>query len=364
MEIGISLQMMFPLAAQESIAGNAVEIEPVHLFCGALKLVEIPSLFLHEALPDKGLVAKIEEDQQNLNQILNEYGVSVPEDSTALRRGLRSLLRKEKAVFTKSHDGLIHRSATAKELFSRAEEAAIAAGEKELSVSRLIALLLKSPDEVLAGAFAKIGHIQITAKPQGDKMLSSWIDEFGCDLTGRASIEKVDNSCLEIIRRDAVNRVLVEVLFNKTGVTPPRALLVARGERLVSSVLEDIAIWLVSPKPPNGVRGGCILEIFSAVILNREGKGSPEARLEQVFQNISESQSKVLFFNDFHSYLTPVVASESLSRRFQTLLNNTKTACVMGMTLKQYEQFIEKSATWRKYFKIIWVHDAIPNFQL
>lgn len=85
---------------------------------------------------------------------------------------------------------------------------------------------------------------------------------------------------------------------------------------------------------------------------------SPEARLEEALRLSATTKSTVLFFDNFHRYLTPSIAGEGMARWFQTLLNDAKTS-VMGMTQKQHEH----TASWRDVFKPMWIHDAKPTFQ-
>lgn len=364
MEIGLGIRVLWPLAAQEAAAGGASELEPGHMLCAALKLAELPASAFQDIMPNKELVAGLESDQRGLCVALEALGIRVPADSTPLRRGLRGLLRKRDPKGPGNRGGVIHRSASSKALFARAQAAAQEAGEKEINSGRLVEALLSAPDKALAEALAKMGNIRIDARPAADKAALAWIDAWGCDLTIRAREEKSDNARLEKIRRDAVCCVLAEALFSSHGVKMLPVLLVSRGERHVASLLIDLALWIASSNPPKGVNQGRILEIRSAAILNRDADDTPEDRLEEVFQRAATSKSTVLFFDDFHRYLTPAIAGEGISRRFQTLLNGGKTNCVMGMTQKQYETHVEHAAVWRNMFKLIWVHDTSPNFQL
>jgi ATP-dependent Clp protease ATP-binding subunit ClpA len=364
MEIGFGIRIMWPLAAQEAAAGGATEIEPGHMLCAALKLAELPSSAFQDVMPNKELIFGLEADQTGLCAVLESLGIRVPADSKPLRRGLRGLLRKRDRKGQEIRGGVFHRSASSKALFARAQAAAQEAGEKEISSGRLVEMVLSAPDYALAEALAKMGNIRLDAGPAKDKAAIAWIEAWGCDLTGRAREEKADTARVEAIRRDALCRVLAEALFAATGVKTLPSLLVSRGERHVSAVMNDLALWLVSSDPPKGVNHGCILEIHSANIINREADGLPEGRLEEIFQHAATHKSVVLFFNDFHRYLTPAIAGEAIPRRFQTLLREGKTNCVMGMTQKQYETYVEHVDAWRNMFKIIWIHDTRPNFQL
>jgi ATP-dependent Clp protease ATP-binding subunit ClpA len=364
MDIGLGVRMVWPLAAQEAAAAGAAELEPGHFFCGALKLAEMPASVFNDVVPNKELVPVLEEEQRQLCAALEGVGIRVPTNSTPLRRALRGLLRKEGSAGQKDRGGVIHRSAHFKALFARAEAAAQQANEKEVGISRLVKTLLADPDEALAAALAQIGNMRIDARPAADEAAITWIDAYGCDLTARARQEKMDDAGVEKIRRDAVCRVLAEVLFAAPSVKTSPVLLVSRGERDAAAVVNGLAKWLVSSKPPAVVSHGCILAIDSAAILNREAGKSPEAGLEDVFKSAATTKSTILFFDNFHRYLTPSLAGEGMARCFQTLLNNAGTTCVVGMTQKQYETCIEHTASWRNVFKLIWIHDANPNFQL
>jgi ATP-dependent Clp protease ATP-binding subunit ClpA len=364
MDIGIGVQIAWRLAIEEAAAEGAAELEPGHFVCGVLKLAEMPTSSFRDAVPDAAMVSALEENQRKLCKALEDLGVRVPDHSKPLRRELRSLLRKAHPRQKADPSAVIHRSPATKALFAQAESAAHEAGEEEVTAARLVEMLLTNPDEALASALANIGNVRIDALAAAGKGSNSWIDDYGCDLTRLASQENSNETRVETIRRDAVCRVLAESLFNGLGVKAPAILLIARGQRSASVVVNDLAFWLVSSKPPAGVRRSSILEIHSATVLNRESKGSPELRLEEIFQRTLTSKNTVLFFDDFHRYLTTSIAGKRLARRFQTLLSNSKTSCVLGMTQKQYEKHIEKAVAWHKGLRLIWIHDARPNFRL
>jgi ATP-dependent Clp protease ATP-binding subunit ClpA len=364
MGVGLGVKMMWPLAAQEAEAGGSSELEPGHFLCAALKLAEMPASVFQDVLLDKRLVAVLEEDQRGLRQTLAGLGLRVPADSTPFRRGLRRLLRKDIQEGPRNRGEAIHRSAAARALFARAEAEAREAGEKEIAAGRLVEILLSAPDEDLAAALARIGDIRIDARPAAGKVEIEWLEAYGSDLTRRAREMQSDATRLEKIRCDAVCRVLAEVLFAGPGGKRSPLLLISQGERSAAAVVNDLAHWLVSSKPPTGFRRGRLLEIHSPAILNRETEGSPEARLEKVFQHLEGSKSSILFFDHFHRYLTPSIAGEGLLRRFQTFLKDSGSNCIMGMTEKQYEVHIEQAVSWRKVFRLIWIHDVSPSFQL
>jgi ATP-dependent Clp protease ATP-binding subunit ClpA len=364
MDIGTGVQVAWRLAVEEAAAGGAAELEPVHFVCGALKLAEMPTSFFRDAVRDTAMASALEDNQRKLRETLEGLGVRVPDDSMPLRRELRSLLRKAHPRQHAERSAVMHRSAASKALFAQAESAALEAGEEEVTAARLVEMLLSNPDETLASALAHVGNVRFNAKARVGKAASAWIDTYGCDLTRLARQENSNEARVETIRRDAVCRVLAEALFTGRGVKVPAVLLVASGQRPASAVINDLAFWMVSSKPPAGVHRGSILEIQSAAVLNRESKGSPEARLEEISRRTSTSKATVLFFDDFHRYLTPSVAGKGLERRFQTLLNDSKTSCVMGMTQKQYETHIEQALAWHIGMRLIWIHDARPDFRL
>jgi ATP-dependent Clp protease ATP-binding subunit ClpA len=364
MDIGTGVQIAWRLAAEEAAAEGAAELEPVHFVCGALKLAEMPTSFFRDAVPDTAMLSALEENQSKLRETLEGLGVRVPDHSKPLRHELRSLLRKAHPRQHAERSAVIHRSAASKALFAQAESAAQEAGEEELTAARLVEMLVSNPDETLASALKHIGNLRFDAKAAAGKGASAWIDAYGCDLTRLARQENSNEARVETIRRDAVCRVLAEALFTGRGVKAPPVLLVARGQRPASAVVNDLAFWMVSSKPPAGVRRGSVLEIQSVAVLNRESKGSPEARLEEVFRRTLSSKTTVLFFDHFHRYLSPSIVGKGLARRLQTLLNASKTSCVMGMTQEQYETHIEQAVAWHKGLRLIWIHDARPNFRL
>jgi hypothetical protein len=151
MDIGIGIQILLPLSAQEAAAAGAAELEPVHILCAALKLAELPAAAFRDAVADKALVADlIDEEQRGLCKVLKGFGIRVPDNSTPLRRGLRGLLRQNAHEGAGNRGGVLHRSAPFKALFAQAQTEAGEAGEKELGAGRLVETLLSNPDKALA----------------------------------------------------------------------------------------------------------------------------------------------------------------------------------------------------------------------
>lgn len=364
MELGVSIQILWPLAADEATAACAEEIEPGHVFCAALKVAELdPSLF-RNALPKQELVARLEEDLPALNSALEQMGIRIPEGSTPFRREIRVLRRKDNRRAPKNQAGaVLHRSADTKAIFALAEAAARDSGESDLRVGRVVTALFTHPDEALARALAQLGDAYIEAQPRSAEGATDWIDAFGFDLTQQAREEDLGGARLSVIRRDAVCRVLADTLFASKG-KPRPALLVSGGERTVAATVRDLAAWLVSSEPPAGIRRGRVFEIDSAVVLDRHREGTPEGRLDRVFRHAADWKSSILFFDNFHRYLARDLAGDGLPRRFRGLLKDTGTGFVMGLAQKQYERNADALAEWRDVFKMIRIHDVNPNFQL
>lgn len=364
MEMGLGIQIIFPLAAQEASSGGAAEIEPGHIICALLKLAEMPSSVLQKVIPKKELTDLIEKDKRELCSIFESFGLKVPTGSTKLRRELRKVLGKNRGGRAGKADKVIHRSAETKALFAKAEEEARKAGEDKIGTGRLAQTLFSSQDKALAEALANIGNMQIDTRLSPKEARMAWIDAYGCDLTAQARSEKPDIEHIESIRRDPVCKVLAESLFTASGNKFQPVLLVSRGKREADDVVNNLAIWLVSSSPPANKSDGCIIELYSASILSHESGDSLESRLENIFQETSKFKSTALFFDNFHRYLTTTPTGENQSHHFKTLLTKLQIPCVMGMTQKQYETYIENNINWSKIFRLIWIHDERPNFML
>jgi ATP-dependent Clp protease ATP-binding subunit ClpA len=183
---------------------------------------------------------------KSLSELIQKALRKDPEQRFNTAEEMRDALKRFR---TSPDDKVIHRSASLKALFARAEAAAREANEKEVGISCLIKILLAEPDEALAEALAQIGKLRIDARPSADKTVIAWIDSYGCDLTARARKEKIDDAGVESIRRDAVCRVLADVLFASPSVKTPPVLLVSRGERNAAAVINDLGNLCTSLQP-------------------------------------------------------------------------------------------------------------------
>ncbi|HPO14077.1 MAG TPA: hypothetical protein PLI09_11575 [Candidatus Hydrogenedentes bacterium] len=364
MDLGISLQILWPVAAEEALAGGAEEIEPGHILCAALKVVEIdPSLF-RDALPSPALLDRLKDELQALSETFNRKGIQIPEGTTGFRRDLRLFLRKENKGNLTNRSGIIHRSEKTKTAFTKAEDAARKHGERELGTAWVVDALFENPDEELAKALIQFGGVYLDVQSITPGEAEKWIDELGSDLTQRAREEKPDIARIAAVRHDAVCRVLAEKLFPGEQGKPRPALLVSRGTRTSAALVRDLSIWLISNEPPGGIRRGRVIEINADALLNRNGETSPEVRLEEIFRYAKEWKNMVLFFDNAHRYLAPKPANSAVPRRLRGLLKEHNVPCILGMTHQQYEAASDALSEWSGLLKPLWIHDMNPDFQL
>ena len=120
MKPGISIQIIWPLAAQEAIAGEFECIEPSHLFLGTLKFAELEERHIEQLVRNPKDTGLLLDERDSIRSKLRDCSIEVPEKSRPIRYGLRKRLGKGGHPY----DGqrVIHRSPTSREVFKRAED--------------------------------------------------------------------------------------------------------------------------------------------------------------------------------------------------------------------------------------------------
>ncbi len=363
MDIGLGIRMIQPLAAQEAANGGAVEIELGHMLCAALKLAELPVEVFQNVLPDSSMVSVLVEEQRGLCATLNAMRIRVPDDSTLLRRSLRAAIIKSSRAPHARIDGVLHRSAACKALLTRVAADAQDAGDKFVAINRFIERILLEPDVVLADALTRVGIAPSISRSVIGHAGREWVNAYGADLTEEARKEGAVPARLDAIHRDAACRVLADALTVAPVSYALPLLLVSHGDRRVASVMRDLALWMVSANPPQGSRGGCMIELRADAILNNEG--DLLLKLGDILAQAAIGPATILFFDDYQRYLTANPHPDThWPRRMQLLFRESKSLCVLGMTSDQYKARVEGVDAWRNAFRIIAIHELKPEFKL
>lgn len=360
MSMGLSIQILLPLAVEEMKATGADEIEPGHFFCAALKLAEIDPDDLKDALPDSRILEILKRECDRLVELFESRRLHVPQDTKATRRRLRKLLGEDRSARRgrREEEGReIHRSAEAKAAFRRAAERG-----GDMDAAALVEAILAEPGERLARALAQVEGGEWKASSRAVEGAADWIAALGSDLAAIARENPPDAARLETIRKDAVCKVLADTLASARPGKP--ILLVGHDSRPAAEVLADLAAWVASSTPPPDCKNHKIIAIDSAAILSRSGDDSPEKRLEELFAKAAGWKSATLFFDSFHRYLVPELAGGKVPVRFRQFLEERGRRCILAISPAAHKNHIAGKPEWERLLETIHVQPPIHGFQL
>jgi ATP-dependent Clp protease ATP-binding subunit ClpA len=348
MEPDLSVQLTWPLAAQEAIQGSYEFIEPVHLFMAALKFAELEKAQLSEVAGDEGVLKALLAERDQLRSVLHERSVTVPEKSRPIRRGLRKQLRGDHP-----HDGkkVIHRSTEARLVCGKAEEVARSADSPRWSTAHLLQAILEAPTKEIEDILVASGLTRTKVLPP-----TPHLDRYGRNLSVDISTSEGEAT------KDPVCKVLVEGLLADV---PKSFLLIRKGKRSPESIVESLAGYLAG----SGARvpaGKCktIIEIDLGADAWRCVIGDPlqtRKAMDEVLTEAGQTRDVILFFKELPQFIgrDELRGSESMRQWL-----SRGGCCIGGIDEQGYREHFEKDRNMKKLFQVVWVHDLDDSFCL
>lgn len=358
MEPRLSIQVAWPLAAKEAIAAEFQCIEPAHLFLATLKFAELEERQIERLVDDSGVIKELISDRDEVRSRLRGCSIEVPDRS----RGIRYGLRKRMGRGNHPYDGqrMIHRSATSREIFRKAEASARAIGTSKWSVLHLLDMLFESPSPEMTDVLADAG----ISGPKG-AIETPYLDRYGRDLSALAAERRrhggQDGDT--DIARDPVCKVVIDDIL---GTEKKNILLIQKGKRSPKEIVEGIAGYFAGESAPPGARGKRVVELE---ICNNAWESSNvsqkelEKKIRPLFHEIIEGGNIVLFINEFHKFLVKNTSAD-FSGLLKDLLSNEQVRCIVGVDEDNYHKCLERDKELKKFLRPVWIHDLEVLSQL
>ena len=357
MEPDRSLQITWPLAAQEAILGEFSYIEPFHLFLAALKFAEVEDEKMQSVAGDSGTAKELLAERNSLQALLRTHSITVPEASRPIRRGLRRQLGRG----GHPHDGRqpIHRSEATREVFKKAEGIARTSNASQLTTSHLLQALFESPPKEVRTILASAGIRLIRTYPD-TPAINKYGRLLGVATAGSRSAGQTEQT--ENFMKDAVGKVVLEVLGNQSR---KGVLLIQKAKRTPGQVAENLALYLrqASVQPPVPLER--IYEIDFASPPWQAMADKPrdmENTIRSIFDEAVRSTDLALFFKDLPGLFTwpggkncPALIRERIAKGIH---------CIAGTDETGYRKYFEKDSGWKKVFQAVWIHDLDLPFRL
>lgn len=351
MEPSLSIQIIWPLAAEEAISSAFESIEPVHLFSAALKFVELEEAQCAKMLNNATIAELLVRERDVARARLLEHGIKVPDASTEIRHALRR--RFGKGGYGHRQGRTIHRSDASREMCNRAEESAQMAARRRWEVVDLLECLLQAPGTKIAGVLAQYGAAA------GDSGCETpLLDEYGREVKG--SMDAVSPTQASLAKSDPVCKVIVEHLFDMRA---RNVLLIQAGKRTPRDVVESLAAWFGGNSPPKGAMGKRIVEV-SLAALAHETKTADEVedRMAGLLREAVQGGNVILWLSAFHLYLA--VRDPGIIALLKGRLSRGEFLMIASTEEEKYLALVKADRTWQSLFQPVWLHNVEVLTQL
>jgi ATP-dependent Clp protease ATP-binding subunit ClpB len=281
-------------------------------------------------------------------------------------QGVDKLLAKRPKV-TGGGAGQVYLAPELARLFDQAQKIAEKAGDKFVTVERLLlALALEGTSEAArvlkdAGVSAQALNQAIndlrkgrTADSASAEQAYDALKRYARDLTAMAAEGKVD----PVIGRDEEIRHTIQVLSRRTKNNP-----VLIGEPGVgkTAIAEGLAQRIVKGDVPETLKDKKLLALdMGALIAGAKYRGEFEERLKAVLSEVqSEGGRIILFIDELHTIVGAGKAEGAMDagNLLKPALARGELHCVGATTLDEYRKHIEKDAALARRFQPVMVNE-------
>ena len=286
-------------------------------------------------------------------------------DATKARTAAEAVLGGLPVVTGSGASGL-HLAPETARLFETARKAAQKAGDRFVTVERLLqALAIARGPLARAGVDAKGLERAISELRKGRTADSANAEagfdalaKYAQDLTEAARGGKLD----PVIGRDEEIRRAIQVLSRRTKNNP-----VLIGEPGVgkTAIAEGLAQRIVNGDTPEGLRDKRLIALdLGAMIAGAKYRGEFEERLKSVLAEIKAAEGQiVVFIDELHTLVGAGKADGAMdaSNMLKPALARGELHCIGATTLDEYRQHVEKDAALARRFQPVFVGE--PNVE-
>lgn len=335
MKTSASIELIWNIAARETIAAQSKEIEPEHFFEALMKFAELPVEEVRNialgAEVARELAAEVEAVRKEL------AGRSI--DSTRARRGLRVRLGTGDAQYD---GGQMHRSQASRELFDAAARLADDLGGETLLAKHFLDVLLESPTEPISEALGAAG---MGMPRRSDTPL---LDEHGQDLTKMAA----EGVLPDAVARNPESKALCQALARKDGKS---VLLIGDSDDAAKAVVMAAAKAVASRQAPPALRGRRIVD---ASTLDPYGPDGNEAvkRLGQLLAEAATAEKVILLVPPLEVPGDREPGREWVEQ-LRLVLANRAVQCICRVAPDAFGSHVKRDPEVKRAVHVMWVQE-------
>jgi ATP-dependent Clp protease ATP-binding subunit ClpB len=317
----------------------------------------------HQRFTPEHILKVLLDDKEGLaSNLINAAGGQAKQAQADVNDFIQKMPRVEG-----SGAGQLHLDPATARVFAKAEEIAEKAGDKFVTVERvLLALLLTQDSE--AGKILKNAQVDaaklnnaINDLRKGRAANSSSAEDaydalnrYAQDLTERALAGKLD----PVIGRDEEIRRTVQVLSRRTKNNP-----VLIGEPGVgkTAIAEGLALRIANRDVPDSLQDKRIMSLdMGALIAGAKYRGEFEERLKAVLQEVAHGDGDIiLFIDEMHTLVGAGKTDGAMdaSNLLKPALARGELHCIGATTLNEYKKYVEKDAALERRFQPVVVDE-------